>query len=139
MNALVIDTSATLGFLLKDEQDDLSRLALATIRQGVPTFAPAHWPVEVANALLVNERQKRVSQAEVIDILHLVQKLPITIDEETAQHTTGDTYALARQFSLTIYDAAYLELAMRRGATLATSDRELVKAAKAAGVSVLQG
>jgi predicted nucleic acid-binding protein len=62
--------------------------------------------------------------------------LPVITDEETARRSGSDTIALARQYGLTIYDAAYLELAMRRGASLATTDRDLTKAAKAAGVSL---
>jgi predicted nucleic acid-binding protein len=139
MDALVIDASATLGFLLKDERDDLSLRALAAIRRGTTTVAPAHWPLEVANALLANERQKRISPVEVAELLQLFQALPLTLDDEAGRQAGGPTYALARQYGLTIYDAAYLELAMRRRATLATTDRELLKAAKAAGVAVLHG
>jgi predicted nucleic acid-binding protein len=138
MKALVLDVSATLGFLLKDEQDRLSLAALANIEKGVPASVPSHWIIEVANALLMAERRKRISQAEAAEILHLVQTLPITVDDETARHMAGDTYALARQFGLTIYDAAYLELAMRQSATLATTDQALAKAARAAGVALLQ-
>jgi len=83
------------------------------------------------------ERRKRASQADVAEALGLLNALPILIDGETAQNAGRDTLALARQYGLTIYDAAYLELAMRRGAALATSDRELAKAAKAVGVAVL--
>jgi predicted nucleic acid-binding protein len=139
METLVLDVSATLGFLLKDEQDGMSLSVLSAIRQDTAVFVPVHWPVEVANALLMAERRRRLSQAETREILHLVQTLPITVDEETAERMADDTFALARQYGLTIYDAAYLELAMRRGAKLATSDRDLVKAAKASGVAVFAG
>ena len=61
----------------------------------------------------------------------------IEIDRDTTRHVAGETAGLARQYGLTIYDAAYLELAMRRGATLATSDTALARAAKKAGVGVL--
>ena len=139
METLVIDVSATLGFLLKDEQDGMSLSVLAAMRQNVVVFVPVHWPVEVANALFLAERRRRISQAESREIFHLAQSLPITVDDETAQRMADDTFALARQYGLTIYDAAYLELAMRRGAKLATSDRDLVKAAKASGVAVFAG
>jgi predicted nucleic acid-binding protein len=137
MDALVIDVSASIGFLLKDEQDPLSLATLAAIRVDTPTFIPAIWPVEIANALLMSERRKRITQNEAAEILRLVQTLTLTLDDSTAAEATRNTYALARQHNLTIYDAAYLELAMRRSATLATNDRDLVKAAKAAGVAVL--
>lgn len=136
---MVIDVSAALGFLLKDEQDPLSLAALKAIGRNTPTFVPSHWPVEIANALLMAERRKRISQAEAMEILALVRKLTLTVDETSAHQATRDTFALARQYELTVYDAAYLELAMRKGASLATNDRELAQAAKSAGVNLLQG
>jgi predicted nucleic acid-binding protein len=136
MKALVIDGSTTIGFLLKDEQAASAMKALDTIESGVPTFVPAHWCVEVANGLIMAERRKRASQADITEALGLVAALPVLPDEETAHKAGSDTAALARQYGLTIYDAAYLELAMRRGAALATTDHALAKAAKAAGVAI---
>ncbi len=137
MKALVIDGSTALGFVMKDEQGPAALKALEVIESGVPTFVPAHWCVEVANGLVMAERRKRASQADVTEALSLVNALPVIVDGETAQRAGSDTVALARQYGLTIYDAAYLELAMRRGASLATSDHALAKAAKAAGVASL--
>ena len=137
MKALVIDGSTALGFLMSDEQAPAAFRALDALERGAPTFVPAHWPLEVANGLLMAERRRRATQADVTEALHVVLSLPIEIDRETTSRVTGDTAGLARQYGLTIYDAAYLELAMRRGATLATSDAELARAAKKAGVGVL--
>lgn len=136
MKPLVIDGSTTLGFLLADEQAPSALKALDAIEQGAPTFVPAHWCVEVANGLIMAERRKRVSQADITEALGLVAALPVVIDGETAQKATSDTPALARQHGLTIYDAAYLELAMRRGAALATTDHDMAKAAAASGVPI---
>jgi predicted nucleic acid-binding protein len=137
MKALVIDGSTVLGFLLKDEQDSTALDALAAIEKGVPTFIPAHCLVEAANGLLMAERRKRMTQSDVAEALSLLHSLPMATDAETAARVGGDTIALARQYGLTIYDAAYLELAMRRGAALATNDLQLAKAARTAGVSPL--
>jgi len=139
MNALVIDGSVTIGFLLPDEQDPLSTKVLMVIQEGWPIFAPAHWQIEVANGLIMAERRRRSSPTDTQTALHLVQTLSVTIDQETASRLATDTTALARQYGLTIYDAAYLELAMRRHAKLATNDRDLLKAAKACGVAVFAG
>jgi predicted nucleic acid-binding protein len=137
MKALVIDGSTALGFLMSDEQAPAAFRALDALERGAPTFVPAHWPLEVANGLLMAERRRRATQADVTEALHVVLSLPIEIECETTRHVAGETADLARQYGLTIYDAAYLELAMRRGATLATSDAELARAAKKAGVSLL--
>jgi predicted nucleic acid-binding protein len=137
VNTLVIDGSTTLGFLLKDEQDAVPLKALAALEKGTKVYVPAHWGVEVANGLIMAERRKRASQADITEALGLVGLLPVASDDETTRRAVSDTAALARQYGLTIYDAAYLELAMRSGATLATTDQALVAAAKAAGVSIL--
>ena len=137
MKALVIDGSTALGFLMSDEQAPRALAALDAIDDGMPAFVPAHWPLEVANGLLMAERRKRITQAAAAEALDSVLSLPIEIDPATARQVRGETAALARQYGLTIYDAAYLELAMRRGAALATDDAALAKAAKAAGVTLV--
>jgi predicted nucleic acid-binding protein len=137
MKALVIDASTAIGFLVSDEQAPGALVALDALERGVPTFVPSHWPLEVANGLLMAERRARASQADVTEALDVVLALPIDIDGETARRVAGETAGLARQYGLTVYDAAYLELAMRRGATLATSDADLARAARKAGVGVL--
>ena len=138
MKALVLDGSTTLGFLMKDEREPQALSALTAIESGTPAYAPAHWCVEVANGLITAERRKRASQAEITEALNLVRELPIIVDDETCQRVGSESAALARQYGLTLYDAAYLELAMRLGASLATSDHALIKAAKSAGVPVLK-
>ena len=136
MKALVIDGSTTIGFLLKDEQSASALKVLDAVESGIPTFVPAHWCVEVANGLIMAERRKRASQADITEALSLASALPISEDDQTARWAGSATAALTRQYGLTIYDAAYLELAMRRGAALATTDQALAKAAKAAGVAI---
>jgi predicted nucleic acid-binding protein len=84
------------------------------------------------------ERRKRITQADARAILHLIRQLPVHIDGELALHAFDTVSALARQFALTTYDAAYLELAMRRRASLATLDASLRKAAVNAGVTVCE-
>jgi predicted nucleic acid-binding protein len=134
---LVIDGSTALGFLLRDEQDSGALAALAAIESGAPTFVPAHCRIEAANGLLMAERRKRITHSDVAEAMSLLDALPMVTDNETAAKAGGETMAMARQYRLTIYDAAYLELAMRRGASLATNDMELANAARAAGVALL--
>lgn len=137
MRALVIDASTALGFLMQHEQEAHSLKAMEAMEAGTPVVVPAHWWLEVANGLIMAERRKRATQADITEALNLVQALPVSTDEETARRSGSETAALARQHGLTVYDAAYLELAMRGGAFLATSDRTLRHAAIAAGVPLL--
>ena len=137
MRALVMDGSSALGFLMADEQAPQARRALEALERGVPTFVPSHWALEVANGLLMAERRKRISQADAAEAVEVLGQLPLETDSETGRRAPRDTAGLARQHGLTIYDAAYLEQALRRGAALATSDAALARAARKAGVDVI--
>jgi predicted nucleic acid-binding protein len=129
----VLDNSIVMAWSFEDESDDyadavLDRLASAS------AVVPALWPLEVANALLMGERRKRSTEAETIKWTGILAALPIIIDDETNAHAWSDTLGLARGHNLTAYDAAYLELAVRRSLPLATIDRKLETAAAAIGV-----
>jgi predicted nucleic acid-binding protein len=91
---------------------------------------PALWHWEIANALLNAERRKRATRTEINGHILLFRSLPIEVDEAEINQAWGATQALARQHMLTSYDAAYLELAIRRGLPLATLDKGLLAAAK---------
>ena len=133
--SLVIDCSVTMAWYFKDEATPYSnavRAALVTERAAVPAL----WPLEVANVLLMGERRKRSTQAKATKWLRFLAALPIAVDTQTPGLAFDPILALAHRHKLTAYDAAYLELAMRRGASLATSDRGLAKAAKSAGVTM---
>ena len=97
---------------------------------------PVLWSLEVANVLVVSERRKRLTEAQMIRAIALLQALPILVDEATAQQALGATLTLAREHSLSAYDAAYLELAMREGLSLATVDEKLVQVMRHCGVSL---
>lgn len=137
MRALVIDASTALGFVMADEQAPGALRALEALEAGVPTWVPGHWTLEVSNGLLAAERKKRLTAADVAEAVEVLQQLPIETDHETARRSFGTIAAVARLYTLTSYDAAYLELAQRTGATLATSDAALARAARKAGVPVL--
>jgi len=132
-----MDGSTALGFLMSDEQAPRAFRALDALERGVPTFVPSHWALEVANGLLVAERRKRLSRADVAEAADVLGQLPIETDAETGRRAIGETAALARQYGLTVYDAAYLELALRHRAALATSDAALARAARRAGLEVI--
>ena len=97
---------------------------------------PSHWHWEVVNALLSAERASRLLPGQPEDVLEQLMALPIAA-EPVESPLPQRVMALARQCSLSAYDASYLDLALRRHATLATRDRALGKAAKALGVSVV--
>ena len=99
--------------------------------------APSLWPLEVLNALIMAERRKRVDAAQRQRLSGFLRDLPIALDDETAAQAWSATIQLAERHRLTVYDAAYLELAQRRDLPLASLDQELRAAAEAAGVALV--
>ncbi len=89
--------------------------------------------------MLVGERQKRLRQPEILRFLTLLEGLPIIEDTQTAAERVRNMLPIARDAGLSAYDAAYLELAARRGAALATLDGKLEKAARRVGIAVFSG
>jgi predicted nucleic acid-binding protein len=130
---LAIDASLVLAWCFQDEKSAAADGVLESVRDDGGA-APSLWPLEVANVLLAAERRGRIGRADVEVRLQRLADLPIEIDDETDRRAWHDTLVLARAERLTVYDAAYLELAMRRGAVLATLDADLAKAAKRVGV-----
>lgn len=130
---LVIDSSVAIAWCFPDEQDDYSQSVLDAL-SSERAIVPDLWHLEVANTLLIGERRKRSTQANTVTWLGFLASLPIAADDETTAHAFGDTLSLAREHNLSAYDAAYLELAMRRGLPLATLDDKLKAAAQAVGV-----
>jgi predicted nucleic acid-binding protein len=127
--ACVIDPSVALAWLLPDETNARADAVRVAVENGADAWIPAHWWLEIGNGLLMAERRGRITPEQVAQALSLVNALPLEEDEETAEQIPVRTMALARKHGLTIYDAAYLELAQRRGAMLATFDEQLLAAA----------
>lgn len=134
----VIDPSLALAWLLPDEHNQDAAAIRQAIEDGDDAWIPAHWWLEIGNALLMAERKGRITPEQCAQALTLVDALPLEADEETAEQLASRTFSLARKHRLTIYDAAYLELAQRRGALLATFDYQLLDAAAKEGVPTLR-
>ena len=134
--SFVVDNSIALAWCFEDEQTPgIMALLDRLIDEGA--IAPQLWPIEALNGLLSAERRGRIDREVRRRLAGFLQALPIGIDDETASRSWSATAKLAEQHRLTAYDAAYLELAMRRGAPLATSDSALIAAATVAGVTLL--
>jgi predicted nucleic acid-binding protein len=132
---LVVDASATLGWYLPDEITPAAEAARRNLASG-GALVPTLWWFEVRNTLIVGERRGRLNATQTAEILAQLAALPISLDREP---DSAAMLALAREHRLTVYDAAYLELALRADLPLATLDRQLAAAARAARVSLLGG
>ena len=133
----VIDSSIALAWALPDETSKEAERFLSRISIENILWVPPLWWYEVANALLMAQRRKRLTGAERIRLVELYGKLPIRTDMVLDSHRMGRFHALAIEYDLSAYDASYLELAQRRGLGLATVDRQLRLVAQKAGVKVV--
>jgi predicted nucleic acid-binding protein len=129
----VLDGSIALAWYFADEADAYAD-EVARQLPSVSAIVPTIWPLEVANAVLMGERRKRSTSAQAATWIGHLLTLPITVDDETSSHAFGSILNLGRMHGLSAYDAAYLELAMRRGLPLATLDEPLKAAAVVVGV-----
>ena len=137
VNGIVIDASVALAWCFPDEASDYADAVLVALEDRT-VIVPAIWPVEITNALLVGERRKRIRQPEVRRFVELLKGLNILEDGQPFADTVSNILPLAREYDLSAYDAAYLDVAVRHGAPLATLDAALQKAARAAGIRVFK-
>jgi predicted nucleic acid-binding protein len=131
----VLDSSLALAWYFKDEAAPYADAVAASFpasRAAVPVI----WPLEIANAVLMGERRQRSTEAQATRWFGYLGSLPIAVDEETNDRAWSDVLNLARAHRLSAYDAAYLELALRRGLRLATLDDKLKSTALALGMSM---
>lgn len=132
----VLDASMALALFAEDEDIALGDAVLDILaEQGA--VVPALWRLEVANAFRSAVRRQRFDTLRADEALAQLQRLPIHVDAETDERAWGPILDLSRSEGLTVYDAAYLELALRLNATLMSCDRELVTCARARGLSVI--
>lgn len=133
----VLDASVTLSWAFADEGEGVSTRVLKQLRED-EAFVPTLWGLEVANGLLTAERRSRITAAEAADFCALLLSLPIAVDPAERSRSFAVLGPLARAHDLTAYDTAYLELAARLAAPLATLDGKLRDAARSAGVVLVE-
>lgn len=136
MNPFVLDCSVAAAWLFEDEAAPATDALLRRLRRD-GALVPSLWRLELGNVLTQAERSKRTDATRIARWIERLEKLPIVVDPETGSRAFREILALARQERLTTYDAAYLELAMRKAIPLATLDRALSRAARRRGVATL--
>ena len=129
---LVIDASVTAAWAF-EEPNEIADRVFALV--GAETMlAPALWWYELRNVLVLGERRGRITEQQTAQFLRDISRLRIAIDSTPEE---SDILSLARRHRLTVYDAAYLELALRAALPLATLDTMLAAAARAEGVRLV--
>ncbi len=137
MSDFVLDASVVLTWCFPDENSAFAREIASMFKHGDSAVAPSFWPHEVLNALLVGTKRKRISISLVNSFLADLAGLPVELKPISTETVFDRIQSLARERSLTAYDAAYLEIAQSSGVPLATLDKDLIHACRAAGVELL--
>jgi predicted nucleic acid-binding protein len=130
----VLDCSLALAWAIPDERSAQAESLLKKIGRGSKLWVSALWWFELSNALVVAQRRGRLSDSDVLRLIELYRQLPLYTDTLLGAEAVFRFRSLALRHDLSAYDAAYLEIAQRRGIILATLDASLARAAKRAGV-----
>jgi predicted nucleic acid-binding protein len=132
----VLDASVAVAALSPDEAEThASAIVRDCMEEGAAV--PSNWHLEIVNVLLVKQRRRVIDAGVANQALDAIFGIGPTVDVATDRRTLQRTKQIAERHGLTSYDAAYLELAMRRALPLATLDRRLAEAARSEGVRVL--
>lgn len=134
--AFVADASVAIGWVHPSQATEETAAMLEAIAGGATLEVPALWPLEVANALIVLVRRKKLREAERLAALGWLRGLRLRLDHDLATLAFSRLSELAAAHQLSVYDAAYLELAQRRRLVLGCKDGPLRAAAKHAGVNL---
>ena len=137
MNGIAIDASVALAWCFPDEASNYADSVLLAL-ENQTVIVPAIWAVEITNALLVGQRRKRIRQPEVRRFVDLLKGLSIVEERQTFAETVSNVLPLAREYDLSAYDAAYLDVAIRHEIPLATLDAAMQKACTAAGIEIFK-
>lgn len=135
MSVVVVDPSIALTWCFEDEASPETDVLFERVRDD-GAVVPGLWYLELGNVLLQAEKRGRITTGDLATRLELIGELPISVDQETTGRAWREILALARTERLTTYDAAYLELAIRRGVPLLTRDSDLAGAGKRLGIAV---
>jgi predicted nucleic acid-binding protein len=136
-DAFVPDASTAIAWVHPGQASVESDALLFRVEKGAELVVPGLWFVEVANALLVLERRRRIGRSDRGEALERLQQLNPTLDVDGPRMAFSRSSEIAASLGLSVYDATYLELAERRRIALATLDRKLRAVARKAGITVV--
>lgn len=133
-----MDASTALAWCFPDETSEYADGVLVALENHT-ILVPAVWGLEVANAVLVGERKKRLNPPEIARFTTLLENLTLLQDRQSVSENIRKVLPLAQAHNLSACDAAYLELSIRHSAPLATLDGKLQKAAQKERVRLFAG
>ena len=133
----VVDASVGVSWFVPSQSSAAAATLLDEVAAGKPMVVPGLWMLEVANALLVLMRRKKVQPQQCARARAALGRLHPVIDDDATRLALYRIWDLADELALSIYDAVYLELALRKGLPLASRDTGLRAAAAKCGIPLL--
>ena len=133
----IADASVGVAWAVHSQASNATEELLDSVAAGTPLVVPTLWTFEVANSLLVLFRRKKLLAEDRLRAIDALVRLPLVMDDEGSRLALGRISELADKHGLSIYDATYLELALRRKLPLASRDAALCQAARDGGVKLL--
>jgi predicted nucleic acid-binding protein len=133
----IVDASVGFAWVYQRQATPKTDHLLNEVAAGAEVVGPSLWFFEISNVLLVAQRRQRLTATQRKAALEQLIAMQFVVDDEGPQKAFGKTSELAGEYSLTIYDATYLELALRRALPIASRDEALISAAKRCGVKCL--
>ena len=127
----------TMAWLFEDESTQKSEQLLTRLGKTESALVPPLWTWEVSNVLVVAQRKKRITRAQASGFLEMLKVLPIGIDTKSIHQARETTFELALERQLSAYDAAYLEIALRKQLPIASLDKQINRVAKELGLAVM--
>jgi len=139
VSRFVLDNTVTMSWCFTGEATAITETLLSRLSSLIDSaIVPALWLYEVANVTELAVRKRRITAEKADAFLESLADLPIEVEDPALSRMFVSVRALAGRYELTAYDASYLELAIRHKLPIATSDNALAKAARAAGVGLVQ-
>ena len=135
--SFIVDASVGFAWVYQGQATSETDRLLNEVATGATVVVPALWYLEMSNVLLIAQRHHRLTAIQRKAALEKLAAMQFMVDEEGTRHAFGKTSDLAEKHGLTIYDATYLELALRRSLPLASRDESLKNAAKQCGLKTL--
>ncbi|MCI0470461.1 MAG: type II toxin-antitoxin system VapC family toxin [Candidatus Aminicenantes bacterium] len=134
----VVDCSFTAALFLPDEYSTKVRFFFEKLKDDDNLWVPGLWWYELTNVLVISTRRNRLTHMDTEKILSLINQIDFKTDNLADNLYSREIYEIAQLYDLSGYDAAYLELAIRKNCNLASFDKKLVESAQKAGVKTFR-
>jgi len=136
LSRFILDAAVALCWYFEDQTAAYTEAIFECLAKGDQALVPSLWPLEMVNALVVAWRQKIITSEQLESFVTDLKDLPFEVDSQGSERIYSSVLRMSCQHQLSSYDAAYLDLAVYEGLSLATSDQNLRAAARRLKVAI---